>query len=402
MRVRLMSTMGALVAGAAMAAVATLAIQGVDAAQAPGGARSVNDGVYSSSQARMGEGQFRDLCASCHTIDQFTGSALYDTWPGPLDPLFDTMRTTMPDDSPGSLAPEVYANVIAYFLKATGYPAGNEDLPSTIDALHNISLDPPGAAGAPAGGAPAAAPAAAPSTPPAAGAAMAGPSTADARFQLDLHVNDAALQAMLPPGFTLNVAAQGPAKDANLRAIFVDELTINGADGAPAGAGSNRVVFLAAPVKDAQGGNAQLVLGGISAQPAGAPGPFGNYLRASRSDMKRTITGDGPNVTESQDWNFEATSGEHVEMHITFARGTGARRPASNATYYSAKDPSMKQVVSQEQVLQILRNVTTNPPDQVSDFSFKASGGSWGALFDGSEKPLSWDNIIWMMRRPAA
>lgn len=32
--------------------------------------------------------------------------------------------------------------------------------------------------------------------------------SAEARFQLDFHVPDAALTAMLPPGFTLNVATQ--------------------------------------------------------------------------------------------------------------------------------------------------------------------------------------------------
>src|SRR5947209_756262 len=64
--------------------------------------------------------------------------------------------------------------------------------------------------------------------------------SAEARFQVDLHVPDAALHAMLPSGFTMNVAPQGPAKDANLRAIFVDRMTINGPDGKPVGKGSAR------------------------------------------------------------------------------------------------------------------------------------------------------------------
>ena len=59
--------------------------------------------------------------------------------------------------------------------------------------------------------------------------------SAEARFQLDLHVNETALAALLPPGFTPNVATQGPAKDCNLRAIFVDRMTINGPDGKPVG-----------------------------------------------------------------------------------------------------------------------------------------------------------------------
>ena len=35
--------------------------------------------------------------------------------------------------------------------------------------------------------------------------------SSEARFQLDVHVPDAALKTYLPPGFTPNIAAQGAA-----------------------------------------------------------------------------------------------------------------------------------------------------------------------------------------------
>jgi hypothetical protein len=60
--------------------------------------------------------------------------------------------------------------------------------------------------------------------------------------------------------------------------------------------------------------------------------------------------------------------------------------------------PSFFQLSRQEQVLDILRNVTTNPPDRVKEFSFKASGGSYSKLFEATPKVLSWDNIIWINR----
>jgi hypothetical protein len=222
--------------------------------------------------------------------------------------------------------------------------------------------------------------------------------SSEIRFQLDLHVPEAALTPLLPPGFTLSVATQGPAKDCNLRAIFVDRLTINGPDGKPLGKGSNRLVYLAAPVKDASGANAQVVIGGLTADPADAPGPFANYLAATTATAKRSIAADGLAVTETQDWVFKAASGEQVEMHITFERGVANRGNASETKFYSAKDVSKVQVSRQEQVLDILRNATTNPPDRVKQFSFKASGGSYAKLFDGSEKPVCWDNVIWMTR----
>ncbi len=223
-------------------------------------------------------------------------------------------------------------------------------------------------------------------------------SSAEARFQLDLVVPDAALKAFLPAGFTMNVAAQGPAKDCNLRAIFVDRQTINGPDGKPVGKGSNRLVYLAVPVKDPSGANAQLVIGGLTGDPADAPGPFGNYIHATTATMKKTTSSDGPNVTETQDWVFRAASGEQLEMHITFERGVSNRAAAAEAKFYSAKNPATYQISKQEQVLEILRNVTTTPPDKVKQYSFKGSGGTFSKLFDGTEKTVSWDNIVWINR----
>ncbi len=124
----------------------------------------------------------------------------------------------------------------------------------------------------------------------AAGAETIVEHSAEARFQLDLHVPDTALAAFLPDGWKPNVAAQGPAKDANLRVVFIDRITINGPDGKPAGKGSNSLVYLAAPVKDPSGANVQLIIGGLTADPTEAPGPFGNYLPATTHLVKRSTT----------------------------------------------------------------------------------------------------------------
>ena len=220
----------------------------------------------------------------------------------------------------------------------------------------------------------------------------------EARFQLDLHVPDAVLMSFLPQGWTPNIAAQGAAKDANLRAVFIDRVTINAPDGKPVGRGSNRLVYLVAPVKDPTGANVQLVIGGLTEDPADAPGPFGNYLLATTHSMQRaTTSGSGP-IIDSQDWVFAAATGERLEMHIKYERGVANRGNPAETKFYSAKNPGFYQISRQEQVLDILRNATTNPPDRVKEFSFKAGGGSYSKLFDGTEKLLSWDNILWINR----
>lgn len=223
-------------------------------------------------------------------------------------------------------------------------------------------------------------------------------SSIETRFQLDLVVPDAAIKSFLPQGFAMNVATQGPAKDCNLRAIFIDRLTINAPDGKPAGKGSNRLVYLAVPVKDASGANAQLIIGGLTGDPTDAPGPFGNYIHATTATMKKSVSADGGTTTETQDWVFKAGSGEQLEFHITFERGAANRAPAADVKFYSAKNPADYQISKQQQVLEILRNVTTTPPDKVKQYSFKGSGGSLAKIFNGTEKTVSWDNIVWIDR----
>ena len=228
-------------------------------------------------------------------------------------------------------------------------------------------------------------------------------SSRDTRFQLDLHVPDAALKALLPSGFTSSVATQGPAKDANLRLIFTDRITVKGPDGKRLGTGTGQLVELVAPVKDADGHEAQLIVGGLCGDPACAPGAFGAYQLATTHTMSRAVSNQtgtnqsGP-LVESEDWVFRAASGERVEMHIKFERGFGFGLPLAGTRYYSAAKPGFYQLWQQDQQLDILRNLTITPPDRVREFSLKAGGGSFGKLFDGTEKVLSWDNIPWLNR----
>jgi hypothetical protein len=219
----------------------------------------------------------------------------------------------------------------------------------------------------------------------------------ETRLQLDFQVPAAALATFLPPGWTSNPATEGAAKDCNLRVIFIDRVTINDPEGFARGKGTNRLVFLAAPVKDPSGASVQLVIGGITQDPRDVPGPFGNYLLSTTFRVDKSLRSEN-DFEETQDWIMGAASGETFEMHIAFQRGTSNKRNMADTKYYSAKNPSLMQISRQEQVLDIMRNVTTNPVDKVHSFSFKAKGGVFAKLFDGTEKVLSWDNVLWLNR----
>ena len=223
-------------------------------------------------------------------------------------------------------------------------------------------------------------------------------SSSEFRLQLDYQVPDAALAEMIPEGFEPNIAQEGPAKDANIRVIFVDRISVNSEDGEPIGTGASHYVYLQVPVRQTGTENtAQLIIGGITDDPAGAPGPFGNWLAATQASMERsTKSAMGEPLTGSEDWVFEAAGGEHFEVHLTYERAP-TRRSQSEPRFYSASDPSFYQINRVEQNLDIMENVTTGV-DRVSEYEFQGGGGMFATLFDGTEKLLSVDAIPFYTR----
>jgi mono/diheme cytochrome c family protein len=123
------------------AAIMWLATLAVVAAQA---GQTVNGGIYTAAQAERGAATFKASCTACHDTARFTGDEFLAGWTGKsLHELFQHMSTTMPEDNPGSLKPQQYADVVAYFLKLNGYPAGKTELASAADGLKAIKFDKP-------------------------------------------------------------------------------------------------------------------------------------------------------------------------------------------------------------------------------------------------------------------
>jgi len=109
----------------------------------PGAGGSVFEGVFTSAQAARGREQFQQTCTACHTIAEHTGRKFWTKWAGTtLNELFELMSNTMPESEPGSLKPEQYASIVAFFLKESGYPEGQRELPSDVDALKKIQVEP--------------------------------------------------------------------------------------------------------------------------------------------------------------------------------------------------------------------------------------------------------------------
>lgn len=110
-------------------------------------AASTWDGVYSDAQAQRGRQQYLQHCALCHAPSlqgnyvspPLVGEFMPDWGGSPLSDLYDFISTTMPLDKPGSLNAGAYADIVAYLLKANGFPSGASDLQP--DALQSIRFD---------------------------------------------------------------------------------------------------------------------------------------------------------------------------------------------------------------------------------------------------------------------
>src|SRR5205823_9077498 len=120
-------------------AVSALCVATSVRAQAP---RSTLAGVYSAQQATRGRDVYAGMCRSCHTAESHTGVTFHKTWDGrSLSELFGYISTKMPKNEPGSLAPEEYADLLAYLLKMNQMPAGPTELPADTVALKTIRIE---------------------------------------------------------------------------------------------------------------------------------------------------------------------------------------------------------------------------------------------------------------------
>ena len=103
--------------------------------------RTTTEGVFTEEQAARGETAFDEVCAACHFSRQFRGRFM-SSWTGStIFSLYRMIRQTMPQNQPGSLSPQQYADVVAYLLEINGMPTGDSPLPSEEDALENILIE---------------------------------------------------------------------------------------------------------------------------------------------------------------------------------------------------------------------------------------------------------------------
>ena len=111
--------------------------------------RTVWSGVYTDAQAKRGEAIYMDMCGNCHGGElegmdmspALAGATFGSNWNDlTMGDLADRIRISMPADRPGSMTRAQVADVMAFMLKANGFPAGQTELAQDVPALKQIRI----------------------------------------------------------------------------------------------------------------------------------------------------------------------------------------------------------------------------------------------------------------------
>jgi hypothetical protein len=106
--------------------------------------RTVQDGVYTMEQARRGESAAWVECFGCHSRSEWSEDRfMWGEW---LDrrvgDLYTAISRSMPEEDPGRLTPQEYADIVAYMLWLSDVPLGETELPPDVQLLDRIFIEP--------------------------------------------------------------------------------------------------------------------------------------------------------------------------------------------------------------------------------------------------------------------
>lgn len=208
--------------------------------------------------------------------------------------------------------------------------------------------------------------------------------SAEQRYTLSVHVNDAALQKMMPPGWTVSPSTAAGNAGGNLTVSFIDRMVVFDGQGKQYRAGSSRYIVFTVPARNTEGLTNNIIISGLSPE---GPGAYGVNLTATTSRVRKSAATQGEeNPTVDERWEFAADSGDRVDLQIAYRRAPTTKSKAETRIR-SAVRPDFTRTYRIEQAGDVLRSANT--PDRAESFTFKVAGPKLASLFDGSEKVLS-------------
>jgi hypothetical protein len=213
------------------------------------------------------------------------------------------------------------------------------------------------------------------------------------RTVVTFKIPDEVAQSLLPAGWTVSPIAQGPAKGANLSAVFAETLLGLGADGKPVGAPEPFVV-LSVPAKSGQENAFGIVVvyGGAQAVPG-----YYRVGKPARVSIARSVQGQDLAKTVEETWTVAGEGGERLSLRLAYEAGQ-PNRGQFDSRNVSAADPKVRRNYRIDQGSFVIRSPGSSI-DRAKAVSVEASGGVLGKIFSGPPEIVSVAALPWYARQ---
>ena len=208
-------------------------------------------------------------------------------------------------------------------------------------------------------------------------------STVESRVLVGFKVNDAAIDATLPEGWSSITLPQGPLGGSNLIVALIDRHLIVDANGTPQQPSSGPIVaFLAyARNRDIEG-----LRGFVTRVYEESPlvDPYRNSVAADIDRIAGYSDAGGGERSQSERWSVLTEAGDVLALELDFKVGGFRWATDGESRPYSASDPDFFRIYRYDQLAGLVMNAAMG---QTVDgtFTVAAKGPDLSQLFDGSE-----------------
>jgi hypothetical protein len=221
------------------------------------------------------------------------------------------------------------------------------------------------------------------------------------RITLGYQVKPEILQQMLPSPWQLAPPDSGSLKGANFLVTLTDRIRDEDPGGKPRYSGANRYVVFLAPGRNPRTGQAAIVvLGGLAANPAEAPGYYQVIRTATVSAEHSSMSHEMDTEDVTENWKIrDATGSGEMMLRLRSLLLVSARTQTTmERNIISAKDPTLSRIYKITAATDVVKSVPEGI-DRVQDFAFRLTVPEYSQLFDGSERLLGITMAPWYVRQ---
>lgn len=218
---------------------------------------------------------------------------------------------------------------------------------------------------------------------------------ADNRLLVAFDVPDAALDEVMPKGWSSAPFGSGPFAGADMVMVFVDSHRVVDPEGKPKYGGRYRALALAAPAR-AEGSDETVFMVTHVYVSDASINPYKNSVgsRVMR-EMASTGTGADPALAR-QSWTVAPETGGTVALSLGYREGIPGRSQGEPHVH-SAVEPDFYRIYRYDQFADLVMSGPAEV-DRVESLALEITIPELGALFDGTETLVGILDVPWYMR----